>query len=856
MASLFGSWGADPFGEMVEKATSELLPAGQEDIALNLEICDQVRSKQVPPKQAMQTIKKRLSHKNPNVVLLALGLTDICIKNGGDHFLAEVASKEFMDNLESILRTPGGPNYDVKTKALKLIQDWAQISESKPQQMGYIIDTYKSLKFSGFDFPASDPNTVVSAALVETLTAPEWTDSDVCMRCRTSFTTFNRKHHCRNCGNVFCQDCSSKNMALPWFGVGQDVRVCEGCFMRKAPPKSTNDGTTPKITRSKSNVVPSGRGGVGSHQRSNTLGASSGKNSRSSARKKEEDDLALAIKLSLEASGGSAPSQPEFREGRPTRQADGRMMEGTDADDDPDLAAAIAASLRDYAPPQPSAPDDDGHATPRTNAYSRHAEGSSLPLPPSLELPASDVDAILTFSQNAFSQERFARQNGRWQVGPGQQQLHSDYDRATTVRPRVAKSLDEATRRQGVLVSMHDKLSEAVRLYDGLLDAQMSRPTYAAYGNHPQSQNNYYAPQQDVRHPGQQHLSNQHYQYSPQANFATSSRAPEPVSSLYPVPPSATYGLNDASHESSGQSSLGYAGPESPNPYSGRAQQYFAPRESRQTTADQGYQHPPRSEYAYSSEIMNGQPLPAGQDYMPNFNGQAPYENQGASNGMISPSSTAYPRYDQPNFAPNAIPSAPFSPGQSMQNNVYLQQQSQLPSQPSHLDPSQAAHYAPLHDAVAQLSINAPPLESPSVYEPGENANYAPYPNAPLMNETTQENHQINKVNDNSNKSENEWQAVPIIDSSASAIASAPPPPQSGEVDSSRQGSITYLNGNNVNLPSVPSAPIASPPSAKYASANPNAMPISSDGMMSPSSQQQQQQQMWTRPVETPLIDL
>ena len=870
MTSLFGSWGADPFGEMVEKATSELLPAGQEDIALNLEICDQVRSKQVPPKQAMQTIKKRLSNKNPNVVLLALGLTDICIKNGGDHFLAEVASKEFMDNLESILRTPGGPNYDVKTKALKLIQDWAQISESKPQQMGYIIDTYKSLKFSGFDFPASDPNNVVSAALVETLTPPEWTDSDVCMRCRTTFTTFNRKHHCRNCGNVFCQDCSSKNMALPWFGVGQDVRVCEGCFMRKGPPKSTNDGSTPKISRSKSTVVPSGRGGVGSHQRSNTLGASSGKNNRSSARKREEDDLALAIKLSLEASGGSAPSQPEYtvsqssareREGRPTRQADGRMMEGTDADDDPDLAAAIAASLRDYAPPQPSAPDDDGRVTPRTNTYTNQAEGSSLPLPPSLELPASDVDAILTFSQNAFSQERFARQNGRWQVGPGSQQLHSDYERATTARPRVAKSLDEATRRQGVLVSMHDKLSEAVRLYDSLLDAQMSRPTYAAYGNYPpQSQSNHYAPQQDVRHAGHQHLSNPHYQYSPQAFAGTSSRAPEPVSSLYPVPPSAPYGLNDASHESSGQSSLGYAGPESPNPYAGRTQQYFSSHESRQpSAAEQTYAHPQRSEYAYNSEIMNGQQVPPSQDYVSNFNGQqVSYDNQAVSNEITSPSSISYQqRYDQSTYTPNAIPSAPFSPGQSTQNSVYLQQ-SQMPNQQPRLDPSQAAHYAPLHDAVAQMTINAPPLESPSVYEPG------PYPNANPMNDfvpkNEQENRQIHTANsENTNKSENEWQPIPIVDGTASIIATAPPPPQS---ENRRQGSITYLNGNNVNLPSVPSAPIASPQSAKYASTNQNAMPISYDGMMSPSSQiqqqqqQHQQQQMWTRPVETPLIDL
>lgn len=75
MASLFGTWGADPFAEMVEKATSELLPAGQEDMALNLEICDQVRSKQVPPKQAMQAIKRRMTHRNPNVVLSALGVS-------------------------------------------------------------------------------------------------------------------------------------------------------------------------------------------------------------------------------------------------------------------------------------------------------------------------------------------------------------------------------------------------------------------------------------------------------------------------------------------------------------------------------------------------------------------------------------------------------------------------------------------------------------------------------------------------------------------------------------------------------------------------------------------------------------
>ena len=125
---------------------------------------------------------------------------------------------------------------EVKQMALQYFQMWALAFESK-RELSFLVDVYREMKSSGTSFPA--PPSQTSSHLLTTTTAPTWVDSDVCMRCRSAFTFTNRKHHCRNCGLVYDQACSSHVMPLPKFGIAEPVRVCDTCYLKdgKVPAK-------------------------------------------------------------------------------------------------------------------------------------------------------------------------------------------------------------------------------------------------------------------------------------------------------------------------------------------------------------------------------------------------------------------------------------------------------------------------------------------------------------------------------------------------------------------------------------------------------------------------------------------
>jgi hypothetical protein len=65
--------------------------------------------------------------------------------------------------------------------------------------------------------------------------SPHWVQDDEafhCAACMTAFSLLTRRHHCRYCGRVFCDDCSSRTAFLPGNEHSKgdaSVRLCDQC---------------------------------------------------------------------------------------------------------------------------------------------------------------------------------------------------------------------------------------------------------------------------------------------------------------------------------------------------------------------------------------------------------------------------------------------------------------------------------------------------------------------------------------------------------------------------------------------------------------------------------------------------
>jgi len=54
-------------------------------------------------------------------------------------------------------------------------------------------------------------------------------DVEFCKSCSKRFSLLNRKHHCRNCGGIYCADCTKTRSIIKEKNYHSPVRVCGRC---------------------------------------------------------------------------------------------------------------------------------------------------------------------------------------------------------------------------------------------------------------------------------------------------------------------------------------------------------------------------------------------------------------------------------------------------------------------------------------------------------------------------------------------------------------------------------------------------------------------------------------------------
>ena len=169
-------------------------------------------------------------------------------------------------------------NETLRNKILELIQVWAHAFRNDPSCKA-VQDVMNIMKAEGFKFPFLRESDAMFAAD----SAPSWAEGDNCHRCRVQFGLIQRQHHCRCCGQVFCDKCSSKTSPIPKFGIEKEVRVCDDCFEKLnrttplMPKVEKEDKSKASSAASKTPTAPTGK---------------------SEQELREEEELQMAIALS------------------------------------------------------------------------------------------------------------------------------------------------------------------------------------------------------------------------------------------------------------------------------------------------------------------------------------------------------------------------------------------------------------------------------------------------------------------------------------------------------------------------------------------------------------------------------
>ncbi|KAJ8383375.1 hypothetical protein AAFF_G00221650 [Aldrovandia affinis] len=76
--------------------------------------------------------------------------------------------------------------------------------------------------------------------------ADHWVKDEVvdsCSGCAMRFSLTERRHHCRNCGQLFCQKCSRFQSDIKRLKISSPVRVCQNCYYNLQHERGSEEGS-------------------------------------------------------------------------------------------------------------------------------------------------------------------------------------------------------------------------------------------------------------------------------------------------------------------------------------------------------------------------------------------------------------------------------------------------------------------------------------------------------------------------------------------------------------------------------------------------------------------------------------
>uniref|UniRef100_A0A672R0H5 RUN and FYVE domain containing 1 n=1 Tax=Sinocyclocheilus grahami TaxID=75366 RepID=A0A672R0H5_SINGR len=140
--------------------------------------------------------------------------------------------KEQRQNLQRELHREQDNSTELRTQLQQLqgLQTLLDLRQEKKQLQQLCEEQEQALQDMGLHLSQSKLKMEDFKEVNKALKGHAWLKDDEatqCKQCQKEFSISRRKHHCRNCGDIYCNSCSSNELALPSFP--RPVRVCDIC---------------------------------------------------------------------------------------------------------------------------------------------------------------------------------------------------------------------------------------------------------------------------------------------------------------------------------------------------------------------------------------------------------------------------------------------------------------------------------------------------------------------------------------------------------------------------------------------------------------------------------------------------